>query len=72
MSASIVTSTVVTFYWLVTIQTDDGRRITTYGTTPVAPGTHTRMTTTRAVLDSLKDQYGGFTVLCLYLEPNDI
>ncbi|WP_322501801.1 hypothetical protein TR631_33765 [Streptomyces rochei] len=62
----------VTFYWLATIQTDDGHRITCDGTMTAVPGTHTRLSTTRALLADLKERHGGLTVLCLYLEQNDI
>lgn len=62
----------ITFYWLATITTDDGMRITCDGTMPAVPGTHTRMSTTRAVMQHLKDLHGPLTVLFLSLEPNDI
>ncbi|MDX2697589.1 hypothetical protein [Streptomyces ipomoeae] len=62
----------ITFYWLATITTDDGMRITCDGTMTAVPGTHTRMSTTRAVMQHLKDLHGGLTVLFLSLEPNDI
>jgi hypothetical protein len=62
----------ITFYWLATVQTDGGMRITCDGTMPAVPGTHTRMSTTRAVMQHLKDLHGGLTVLFLSLEPDEI
>jgi hypothetical protein len=62
----------ITFYWLATITTDDGMRITCDGTMPAVPGTHTRMSTTRAVMQHLKDLHGGLTIAFLSLEPNEI
>ncbi|WP_435279306.1 hypothetical protein [Streptomyces sp. 1222.5] len=62
----------MTFYWLVTIETTDGERITCDGTMPASPGIHTRMTTARALMDELKARHGGITVCFLYLEPNNI
>jgi hypothetical protein len=66
------TPNTVTFYWLVTIQCDDGKQISCDGTMPAVPGTHTRMTTTRAIMDDLRERHSSFTVLFLYLEPNEI
>lgn len=60
----------IEFYWLATIQTDDGRQITCDGTMPADTRHHTRMTTTRAVLKFLGEKHGGLTVLFLHLEPN--
>jgi len=62
----------ITFYWLATILTDDGRRITCDGTMSANPNEHTRMSTTRAVMQHLKGIHGGLTVLFLSLEPNEI
>ncbi|MFE7073784.1 hypothetical protein ACFU96_27225 [Streptomyces sp. NPDC057620] len=63
---------VVTFYWLITLQHDNGLQLTCDGTMPAVPGTHTRMTTSRAIMDDLRERHGTFTVLFLYLEPNEI
>lgn len=63
---------IVTFYWLITIQCDNGKQLTCDGTMPAAPGTHTRMTTSRAIMDDLRERHGSFTVLFLHLEPNAI
>ncbi|WP_435643848.1 hypothetical protein ACR9VJ_26335 [Streptomyces sp. H49] len=65
-------TTEITYYWLATIVTDNGRQITSSSTVPVVPGVHTRMTTVNAVMAHLKEQYGNFTVLFLLLEPNEI
>lgn len=62
----------VTFYWLVTIETTSGKQVTCDGTMPAVPGQHTRMSTTRAVMNHLKDMHGDLVVLFLLLEPNDI
>jgi hypothetical protein len=62
----------IEFYWLVTIETDHGRRITCDGTMPADTRHHTRMSTTRAVMDSLRKKHGGFTVLCFELAPNSL
>jgi hypothetical protein len=62
----------ITFYWLATIETDDGIRITCDGTMPAVPGTHTRTSTARAVMQHLKDLHGDLTVLFLLLEPDEI
>lgn len=66
------TQTTVTFYWLATIETDQGKQVTCDGTMPAAPGTHTRMTTTRAVMEHLKEQHGDLVVLYFLLQPNEI
>lgn len=63
---------VITYYWLATIETDAGKRVTCDGPMPAVPGTHTRMTTTRAVLKHLREQHGGLTVLFLSLELDAI
>lgn len=66
------TATTVTFYWLATIATDRGKQLTCDATIPVTPGVHSRMSTTRAVMDFLREKHGEFVLLYLYLEPNDI
>lgn len=65
-------SDAVTFYWLATIQTDDGLQITCDGTIGAIPGTHTRASTTKTVIAQLKERHGGLTILFLSLEPNEI
>lgn len=62
----------VTFYWLATIVTDRGKQLTCDSTINVAPGAHTRMSTVRSVMDFLREKHGGFVLLYLHLEPNEI
>lgn len=60
------------FYWLVTIKTNDGVRITCDGTIPADAQHHTRMSTARTLMNQLREEHGGFTVLAFDLQPNSL
>jgi hypothetical protein len=62
----------IAFYWLATIITDRGKQLTCDATVDAIPGAHTRMSTTRSVMDFLRERHGEFTLLFFSLEPNEI
>ena len=62
----------VTFYWLATIVTNQGKQLTCDATLNATPGVHTRMSTVRSVMDFLRERHGEFVLLYLHLEPNEI
>jgi len=64
----------ISFHWIMTVQTNDGRQVTNDGKVGAVPGLHTRETTFQAVRDSMKGLVGtdNFTVLFFSLAPNAI
>lgn len=64
----------ISFHWIMTVQTNDGRQATNDGKVGAVPGLHTHETTFRAVRDSMKGLVGTdhFTVVFFSLTPNAI
>lgn len=64
----------VSYHWLMTVQTNDGRQGTNDGRINAIPGVHTRATTYTAVRKAMEDWMGtpNFTVVFFSLEPNEI
>jgi hypothetical protein len=60
----------IDMHYLITIETERGERVTRTGCMPADPRVHTRETTVKALIDGLKEQHGGFIVLCLSMDAN--
>ncbi|MFD3334946.1 hypothetical protein ACFWV1_20185 [Streptomyces sp. NPDC058700] len=63
----------VPHHFLITLQTGDGRVVTSDGIIPVIPGIHTRMDTLKAVRQHVTEQWalrGQCVVLLFALEPD--
>ncbi|MDR3081048.1 MAG: hypothetical protein LBV60_08990 [Streptomyces sp.] len=65
--------TTVTYHWIATVQTGDGRLNTHDGPVTAVPGVHTHTSTYRAVLANLIEKYGDdFGLVFFALEPNQL
>lgn len=64
----------ISFHWVMTVQTNDGRQATNDGKISAVPGLHTHETTFQAVRNAMKDVVGTdhFTVVFYSLTPNQI
>ena len=64
----------ITFHWVMTVQTHDGRQATNDGKISAIPGVHDHQGTYQAVRNSMKDLVGTdhFTVVFFSLTPNAI
>ncbi|MFJ4356892.1 hypothetical protein ACIP25_11545 [Streptomyces massasporeus] len=73
-SSEIVEQTAVTYHWIMTVQTDDGRQATNDGRINGVPGVHTHETTFQVVRDAMKNvvETDHFTVVFFSLTPNQL
>lgn len=64
----------VSFHWVMTVLTSDGRQATNDGRINAIPGVHTRETSYQAVRKSMKDlvRTDNFTVVFFSLTPNQL
>lgn len=63
----------VTYHWIATVQTGDGRISTNDGPVNAIMGVHTHTSTYRAVLANLTEKYGpDFGLLFFALEPDQL
>jgi len=64
----------ISFHWIMTVQTNDGRQGTNDGRINAVPGMHTRATTYTAVRKAMEDWMGTaeFTVVFFSLGPDEI
>nr|WSZ21161.1 hypothetical protein OH837_48820 [Streptomyces canus] len=64
----------ISFHWVMTVQTNDGRQATNDGKIGAIPGVHTHETTYQAIRTSMTDLVGTdhFTVVFFSITPNAI
>jgi hypothetical protein len=73
-TASSAEQTAVTYHWIMTVQTNDGRQATNDGRINGVPGVHTHETTFQVVRDAMKSvvETDHFTVVFFSLTPNEL
>ncbi|MBE4735728.1 hypothetical protein [Streptomyces caniscabiei] len=62
----------VTFYWIATIEREDGTKLHCHATAEVVPGPNARGNAVRDILGFLAQRHGEFLLLFVSLEPNEI
>lgn len=64
----------VTYHWMISVQTADGRHASNDGRISVTPGVHTRESTYAAVRNGVSDWLGtdDFSVVSFSLGPNQL
>lgn len=62
----------ITFYWIATIEKDNGTKLHCHATAEVVPGPHARGNAVKDILGFLAQRHGEFLLLFFSLEPNEI
>lgn len=62
----------ITFYWIATIEKENGTKLHCNATAEVVPGPHARGNAVRDILAFLGQRHGEFLLLFFSLEPNEI